>query len=399
MNSVRFYLKVYFGILISGLLTVASFNLIVDPYNIYRLVEVPGLDRKDPSIVKSAMRRIKSIDITERNYDTLILGSSRVIQGIDPESPIFSDFSAYNAGLPRAYIYEIYHIFKYAQKNLDLKAVVLGLDFEVFLLNADRGIKDFELSKFTGNNIYLANWKNLFTWQNIEFSWKTIKSQKHDYSFVYTDKGFRKNNYFIGNYHDNFEKHTQHVFALVGGEKENLLPQKSNIKYNLKLIEKIVKDCQKNNIKLYLFISPTHAHQLEVYRILNLFSLYENWKKQLTTMTNKLSKNNSKNNYMLWGFSGYNRINTEKIQDRNMHWYWDSSHYKKKVGEMILARLLGQDASQDVSEDFGKIINIHNVESHTRNIRQEQKQYQQGFPGEVEKVEQIAREMKIRLER
>ncbi|MGD1804386.1 hypothetical protein ACP6PL_02940 [Dapis sp. BLCC M126] len=56
---------------------VALFNLIVDPLYIFRLVEIEGFNTYKPKIDTLGMRTTKSIDVIKKDYDTLILGTSR----------------------------------------------------------------------------------------------------------------------------------------------------------------------------------------------------------------------------------------------------------------------------------------------------------------------------------
>ncbi|GFZ91240.1 hypothetical protein [Okeania sp. KiyG1] len=75
--------------------------------------------------------------------------------------------------------------------------------------------------------------------------------------------------------------------------------------------------CQENNIKLILFISPSHATQWEAIRATGEWSTFEEWKREVVKIT------------PVFDFSGYNTITTEPIHN-DMENYRDNSHYTKK---------------------------------------------------------------------
>lgn len=219
MSAIKSYLKTYFWLLVPSLLAVAGFNLIVDYQNIYRLVNIAGFNQEKQLIHKTGMRRTKSIDLARGNYDTLILGNSRVNRGINPDSKVFANNSVYNAGLNSANIYEIYQVFKYAQKHQNLETIVLGLDFESFF-NLKQNKADFQQSGFANKNVYLSSWNSLFSWQTVKYSWETVKSQKYSPYFVYTDKGFNDINYPVYPYRERFEQYSRE--RLVSYREQNL---------------------------------------------------------------------------------------------------------------------------------------------------------------------------------
>ena len=73
----------------------------------------------------------------------------------------------------------------------------------------------------------------------------------------------------------------------------------------------------------------------------------------------------------VWMFCGYNTITTEPFPEEDsqnqMRWYFESSHYRETVGDMILSRLFNLD-SPNVPEDFGLRLTPENVESQLTRI-------------------------------
>ncbi len=48
-----------------------------------------------------------------------------------------------------------------------------------------------------------------------------------------------------------------------------------------------------------------------------------------------------------------------------MQWYWESSHFKKEVGDLVLDKLFDYQAlGRVIPDDFGILINRNNIEAH-----------------------------------
>lgn len=120
---------------------------------------------------------------------------------------------------------------------------------------------------------------------------------------------------------------------------------------------------QANRIDLHLFISPEHARKLVLINQLGLWQEFELWKRNLVTL---IAENAPE--FSLWDFSGFNNITTEPFPALNdsstqMQWYWESSHYKKEVGNIILGKMLAENTdSQNYPADFGIQINSTNID-------------------------------------
>lgn len=101
---------------------------------------------------------------------------------------------------------------------------------------------------------------------------------------------------------------------------------------------KQIKDlCDNNNIKLTVIFNPLHI------------TTYENTNKEkLLEFKSKLSEITS-----YWDFNSINQITTN-----NYYWY-ETSHYRGIVGDMILKRIYGDQYKKEIKvpEGFGEFIN------------------------------------------
>ncbi|NEP77510.1 MAG: hypothetical protein F6K39_04595 [Okeania sp. SIO3B3] len=140
-------------------------------------------------------------------------------------------------------------------------------------------------------------------------------------------------------------------------------------------LKKVVDLCQENQIKLVLFISPSHATQWEAIRSSGKWSIFEEWKRKIVKIT------------PIFDFSGYNSITTEPINN-DMENYTDNSYYTPKVGNLVLDRILSY-KEEDIPGDFGVLINPENIESHLTKIRQDREIWAKNNPDEVKLVKEI----------
>ena len=69
--------------------------------------------------------------------------------------------------------------------------------------------------------------------------------------------------------------------------------------------------------------------------------------------------------------------------------YWEPSHYRDRVGRMILARMFGGDA---VPEDFGAELTPAMLPAHLQALRAAREQYHREHPLEAAWARKIARD-------
>ena len=139
--KIWFYQFLLFNIVILFLTAIAN------PYRLapYQIT-IPGLNDIKPRLY-DYQRYIKLFDIAYQKPQTILLGSSRVLWGLDPRNPVLQTYQpVYNAGVMGPPLYEIREYFHHALVNQpQLKRVVLALDFYAFngkFDNRDLVLKD-----------------------------------------------------------------------------------------------------------------------------------------------------------------------------------------------------------------------------------------------------------------
>lgn len=388
------YLKIYLVVFSILFLLSGVFNYVIDYENIFRFVTIPGVNTEKPLVYDDSLRKVKSLDIEQGSYDTILLGSSRVLKGVNPNHSSLSNRNGYNLGFPLSNIYELYKIYEFSINNLDLKTVILGLDLELFS-GVNRGMVDFYKSRFSNRNMITANPDNLFAQYTFRYSLYTISFNLKGYTANrYTNRGLKNPESSDLTQREKFDRVLANQFFV----DPRFYPNFSYDVEQVQLVKKVIENCRQNNIELYLFISPVHARQLEAMRVMGLWSDFEQWKRDLVNLLHEdRQKYPLRKPIKLWDFSGYNQFTTEPVppagSDREMKWYIESSHYTTNLGDLVLDKLLNAStANEAILENFGVAIDRDNIDSHLQSIQLGHQQYLQNYPDEVAAVERLARE-------
>jgi hypothetical protein len=96
----------------------------------------------------------------------------------------------------------------------------------------------------------------------------------------------------------------------------------------------------------------------------------------------------------IFDFSGFNSITTEAIPQASgtpdMLYFWETSHYRVNVGEMILNRMFGQ--GEGVPADFGVELTPQAVSGHLAAQRAARDRYHLDHPRESRMVLEVVAE-------
>ena len=381
INSVKKYARFnYFllGTIFVSLASMSSFNFIVDPYDIFRHNQWWELNLTKPEKL-SHDRLYKTIDIIHLKPEIILLGSSRMKQGLNPNHPALSqDKKTYNLGIEGVNTYELLQFLKHTYVNQpNLEKVILGIDH--FMFNEFIKLQDsFSENRLSKTRIIPTDIVNsLLSQDAILASKRTLTKNSNlpqkTQNLTYGDNGFFPHRRpqdgqtkwrFRNIIKQYFDFHTQYTLSEEG----------------LNNFEAIVEFCHQHNIELIVFISPSHATQWEALRVTDRWESFEQWKQKIVDIT------------PVWDFSGYNSITTEPIKEVMTN-YVDNSHYTPKIGELILNRILSHDLSQ-VPQDFGVLMTPENIYNHLANIRVDREKWAENQPNEVQLVEAIKRNIK-----
>ena len=345
---------------LAGLLTVKLFNSVIDPYGIIGGPAFAGLNQEKPKEA-SHVRLFKAVDTFRISPRAVFLGTSRVEYGLDPDHPALATYQpVYNLGLPDSNAYEQLRYLEHAIANQpDLELVVLGLDF--FSYNTQNVTEaDFRNKRLERNRLLLDDFLSVtLSADALDASIDTvIENADQDQEFPYDPDGMRNEAFFTS------QKPTIEVFREYIGtylKQPHLYGNYSLSTEMLGNLKAIVELCEKHDVELKVFISPSHASQLEAIYVAGLWSVFEEWKRRVVEIT------------PAWDFSVYDPITTEPIT-AEMQYFKDSVHYREEVGDLILNRMLKY-RENDVSEGFGVLLTSDNITAHLAEVRSDREHW------------------------
>ncbi len=411
------YLKV-FTAGFAGLVLVILMNLVVDPYGIYDLFSWKGVNTTRP-VMQNHEKLVKAYLTTRMEPAMVAMGTSRAEFGIDPGHASWgNDGPRFNLALAGGNTFVTRRFLEHVLSGGKLKKVVLGLDFFAFntirpiasdytdsvlavlddgtpnpghlwniivtttlsrsaiddtleTLKADESAAIQEINPETGMRLFSIGGKRIETRELQSNTKKTGSDQGALKSFNAME-----------------ELYLRHVY-LAGAKREFAFENPDSGNSSLQEFRRIVQLCRQHEIDCNFFISPPHARQMEVIRAIGLWPLFEQWKRELVAI---LQEEGMEKLFPLWDFSGYNSITTKDVpKDSRMREYLDSTHYSPFVGDMVLARVLGEgEITPQPPPDFGVRLTTDTVDDALEKDRARQAAYHRSNPQDVRDIEALA---------
>lgn len=355
--------------------TVLAINSVVDPYGFNSLAISAKLNGSQAS-AHHQQRVSKAFRIAQVQPRTLVLGNSRQGHAIDPRHPALARLpgAAYNASFDGAHIEEIYAYFRHAIGVAGTSHFLIGLDLSSFGkfepqaayrpgMLADFASKNitfryFEYARIYGSAAALVDSYESFRARAKSSRWDHATGRRTDTIFLERLAG-------CGGTRDNFLVREARDVRLNTTESIT----EESIGRSLQIFAQLLEDAYARNIQLELFISPIHSRSLFLLGKIGKGDLYNRWRAGLVQVNEEAARRHKSRPFVVWDFSGYNSVTTEKVPDRGsvelMTGYWEGSHYKATIGNIILDRMLADPReSAHVPGDFGKPLTVDNIASH-----------------------------------
>jgi hypothetical protein len=161
----------------------------------------------------------------------------------------------------------------------------------------------------------------------------------------------------------------------------------------------ILRIAHREQARLTLLISPAHARLWEALYQGGLWPVFEDWKRELVHINDDEARRARRAPFAVLDFSGFNVYSTEAVpaagdQETQMRWYWESSHYRKELGERVLDRVLSYRAPEhEPAADFGVQVTPANLESHLAGIRKAHARWRTAHAVEVAEIAALARDV------
>jgi hypothetical protein len=394
---------------------VVASNALIDPFAMFRLADIPGLNTRKPAIYHR-VRLYKAYEVRRIRPEAIVLGTSRSHLGIRPSHPGWSKSvaSRYNLAFDGATTKEMYLYLRHASSAGPLKLVLLGLDSyqlsdapAITRPDFDPGILLDAPGAEAKLRIALADLRLLVSFDTLRASLETLTDQSSPEPEWFAPDGQRLGEVFFRRTGEMFqEKGPRAYFDAKDKEEikdklEGRVPRRSQAPpvaveamgpTSFDYIRQIVDFCRENAIDLRIFLTPTHARNLEISRVTGEWLAIEDGKRRLARLVSESATGDPQRSPLIaFDFVDYSSVTTEPLPPPGsrieMNYYWESSHFKEKVGDLVLDRLLGYTKpGKPNPADFGVPLDARTIEQQLAAIRSRQAEYRRTHPKDVAQI-------------
>jgi len=394
---------------------VAGINYIIDPYGLFGTFRINGFNALKP-VAGESVRIIKPYQVSRIKPKTLIIGNSRPEMGLDPNHRCWpaDKRPVYSMTIPGSSVYMQIRCAQHALADHAVRMVLLVVDFLDFLIKPGVGqdpykwppaaaeFEDRLLVNVLGqknDNFFRQSLKDylagIFSLNALDGSINTLIGQINPNASNRTELGFNP----ARNYLDIIHHEGQYVlFKQKNNEVVSRLLQNDWSIYHkgflwsadMEALRQFIQYAKIRNIKLIVFINPYHADYLNSIEQTGKWPLLEEWKRAMTRLVNE------QEGVELWDFSGFNQYTVEEPPAANdtrtvMQWFWEPAHYRKELGDKMLARMLaGEGCVQPVEDrEFGTLLSMNNIEQQLARFRSQRDAFITGRPEAVARIRSV----------
>ena len=343
------YLRLLLGIPLALTLVMAAINVIVDPFDIYRVATIPRVNELKPQRIADGARVAIGFDLLRGGYPVLFLGTSRVQVTIPREidglpAPIE------NAAMPSADAVEIARAVSLAQQHQGLRCVFIGLDYEI----ADSSAKTkgtYWLSPLSGASAAMSRVRTALSVTTFNRALQTFAANASGQPLENPTRQFG-----VAGQRTRFVAITRDYYA----KSRSFLYDERRIR----LIGLTVERLAKAGIQVVGFISPLHAWNEEAFIRAGNDDNMRRFRRELTQIFEAAAQRKPSAPCiagpaaMLWDFGGYQPLSQSAIPSETASelqpYYRETSHYRDIVGIAMVRRMLDLSYTLPIAaNDFG----------------------------------------------
>lgn len=379
------FLSISVVTLLSVTLLVAVVNVLVDPYGLFDLVRVEGVNQVKP-MAGTRVRSVKPYQLLRADARVVIAGNSRPELGMDPASSCWSDEAVpvFNSAVPGIDVYQQARLVQTALLRGEVDRVYWGVDFLDFVASRhaqvtpwpwEGGEVDARLPvsahgtanpRFAVQRLLDARDATLSLDAAVD-SIVTLLVQADPTSVDRRADGFNPARDYLAIIDSEgqgvlFEQKNRELIRRLSVRNLGLFAPGTEWSREFESLRHVLALAQARQVSVDLFVNPYHADYLSAIELTGNWALFEQWKRQLVRVVDRFS------NVRLWDFSGFDRYSVpspvqEGERGRALEWFWEPAHYRAELGERMIARMTGvRCRTQDPR--FGERIDTTNIEAH-----------------------------------
>jgi hypothetical protein len=363
MNS-RSYIVAFAGFFVALSIAVLTVNYFVDPYLMTGAARISSFNQYKVDI-SNYVRTSKKYHPLQRTHDVLLVGNSRIEMGLAPSHVCFTraDQRVYNLGLPGASVSLQLAFASNIILQQPIREVYLSLDFSDFAMNSDipPTASSAPQKNFPGSLQYypdgsrnpdfrrirlLDYYQALYSLDSLSSSLKTVLLQ----SVATAD---RDDQGFNPAYDFRLAALVEGPGALFEQKMASLGRSYSKPHYirysngrlapSFDSLTEFLERAQASDIRVTLFTNPFHAQYWEMIRDKGLQDAYDDWLSSLIGLLRQLDDTR----FELWDFASdsdfiHETVPATGIKTDPLHWFWEPSHYRKELGDLMLDAMLAE---------------------------------------------------------
>ena len=393
-KSERFLLY-WLLMLLALVVSVSSFDIIVDPYHVFDMPLLKGFNFHKTAAYGQEWL-YKFYEVNRIKPKTILLGSSRVAEGMDTHSSSWppDKMPLYNLGLEAGMPYASFRYLQSLMSKHAPESVVVGLDFEYFLNTLESqhtAVGDFESRlDVNADGSQNANARRQHALDFLQFA-LSYDALLDSFATVVGNlrgdpaDGVGGNEPDEGFLRDSMESGTFPIMEWINVITVRRLDGARN-QFAMADLQQLLDLCESHGTQVTLYIHPMPADTLEIIDFLGYWPMFEDWKRELLGLVSKYPRRKTGSQVVLWDFSDYDVYSTEAVRPDGqvLHWFWDSWHYTRALGDLIVKRMFGTSAIQ-----FGTPLTRENIEPHLAKIRERRQEYRMARKTDVDRVKAV----------
>jgi hypothetical protein len=376
----------------------ALFNELTDPYGIYQTFCRVGANANKPG-QKGHDRLVKAYAIRDDAPDALLLGTSRVQYGLNPDDPSLLRLAKrpYNGALLGSNIYLALRYLQHAEAISHVRLAVVGLDPLMFDDGNQDATRDFSEQRLAvdaqGAPQSFGLWTDLpSTLLSLDTTRLSVRTWRKQSAIVsdLTAHGQRS----PGALQRLFGKGLpiMEQFLNVDAEyaqsyRRARWPQDGAPSASMQAFEKLLDFAVEHNIRLELYLTPEHVHLHEVAALTGQSAAIEAWTHRIvTTVEARRRKAALPNAITLWDFAGLNALTQEPVPQNGattpLQWFWEPTHAKDTLGHMVLSCMLDK-TPDPLAATLGEPITEANVAARLHARQEALKRWEEGHQDDI----------------
>ena len=344
-----------------------ALTVAVDPYGILGAPRWHGLTEEKiagadwPLLAKPYL-------IEAARPQTVVLGSSSVDIGIDPDSPAWPSASrpVFNLGIDGAGPPTQLRFLQHAFAEGHPKLVLIGVSFEDSLSyppDASRRAATAPANFESRLRVTADGQPNLgYTkaWlQDLLFATLSVDALKDSVATLLRQGDrFETHETILGfNSAGRFARWTRNEgqFSLVMDKDRTKAAELLNwSRHRLTVVQPIadmIHLAQGRGAQVIVFVVPNYVDEIEMHRQIGITGRVQAWKAQLASIVEQSARADQP--VPLWDFSGFSRYTTEPmpgpgVTGSELQWVWEPIHFRAALGTLMIARMMGENEPSDL---------------------------------------------------